>query len=806
MFSFRKFRRRRRLAKKGLEARRKRRNAATASTAVPRTPASKVLVPALIAAIVWFVASATVIYRRGYTSYQYVVGQIADRNIYSEIDFQYEDMGETRRLREQAARRVPPVYRIDRYVGDNVLKELAALKTRAELAHSDNAAAEKPDEPPVRESRLERLLTALPEADVAALEYLATAKDRWKYLRRLIADGLARGVAGEQDVISDFGGTAVNGRICLIDHEGRKSEVVVVKLATPTTLARSVARDLGHQFPENAKALIHALEAVLPTLILPNLTYDAKATEAARDEARKKVAPVRRVVRAETLLLRRGARVTEEDLTRLAEHQKALRARLGLAEAPRNMVVFAILCMMLVLGAGYALKVIRPEAVRRHSSLCILATGVVLQVVAARVTADVYYHYWSLSVDLFPILPLSLGAMLISPLDGVRVALVAGAFTSTIAGIQNDRSFEVLLIGVFSSLAAAVSIRRARRRNHIFRTGLAVSATVFAVYTLFAIHNRLPLPQFPRILGLSLINGVIMATVVYTVLPFFEHVFGRTTDMTLIELSDLNHPLLKKLQMEAPGTYHHSLMVATLAEQAAEAIGANALLARVCAYFHDIGKLAHPEYFAENLAGENPHQELQPRMSGRVILNHVKEGMELAQKYRLQRVIREAIAQHHGTSLVYYFFRRALDQAGTNSRKESVDETDYRYPGPRPMRKEIALISIADPCEAAARTLEKPTPQKISQMVDEIVDRRVKDGQLALADLTFRELTLAKEQIAKTLVTMLHSRVPYPTEEGGANDRQPDQSSAKGAAPGPARPGASAAGTPAGNGTPSTRT
>jgi len=783
MFGFRKFRQRRRLAKKGLEARRKRRVTGTASGASLRPPTSKILVPILIGVIVWFVAAASVVYRRGYASYQYVVGQLADRNIYSEIDFQYEAPAETRRLREQASRGVPPVYRIDRYVVDNVLKELGALKAWAEAKHPGEETNQSTDSP-APDTPLGRLLASLPSTDSAAVEYLATASDRWKYLRRLIADGLARGVAGEQDVTSDFGGTAVNGKICLTDHEGRKSEVEAILLATPTKLARSIARELSRQFPENAKALTHALEAVLPTLIMPNLIYDGNATQTARDEAQARVAPVRRVVRSETLLLRRGARVTEEDLTRLAEHQKALRARRGSAEAPRNMTVFALLCMMLVLASAYALKVIRPDAAGHHSSLCILATGVVLQVAAARVTADIYYHYWSSSVDLFPILPLSLGAMLVSPLDGVRAALVVGAFTSTVAGIQNDRSFEVLLIGAFSSLAAAISIRRARRRNHIFRTGLAVSATVFVVYALFAIHNRLPLNQFPRILGLSLVNGVVIATVVYTVLPFFEHIFGRTTDMTLIELSDLNHPLLKQLQMEAPGTYHHSLMVATLAEQAAEAIGANALLARVCAYFHDIGKLAHPEYFAENLAGENPHEELQPRMSGRVILNHVKEGMDLAHRHRLQRVIREGISQHHGTSLVYYFYRRALDQAGANSKKETIDEGDYRYPGPVPMRKEIALLSIADPCEAAARTLEKPTPQKIAQMVDEIVGRRVKDGQLAFADLTFRELTLAKEQIAKTLVTMLHSRVPYPDEES-AHDRQSDKQNPKSPNPGP---------------------
>jgi putative nucleotidyltransferase with HDIG domain len=254
--------------------------------------------------------------------------------------------------------------------------------------------------------------------------------------------------------------------------------------------------------------------------------------------------------------------------------------------------------------------------------------------------------------------------------------------------------------------------------------------------------------------------------VISMLLPIFEYAFGLTTTISLLELSDLDHPLLKRLQVEAPGTYYHSLVVATLAERAAAAIGADTLLARVCAYFHDIGKLAHPEYFTENNQGHNPHESLEPRMSSLIILNHVKEGLDLAIACKLKRPLREAISQHHGTSLVYYFYHRAKTrvelESGPGTKK--IGEYDYRYPGPRPRRKEIALIGIADACEAAVRALEKPTHRKIHALVDEIIVNRIKDHQFDEANLTFAELAKARDALVMTLGMMYHERVRYPKE------------------------------------------
>jgi putative nucleotidyltransferase with HDIG domain len=253
--------------------------------------------------------------------------------------------------------------------------------------------------------------------------------------------------------------------------------------------------------------------------------------------------------------------------------------------------------------------------------------------------------------------------------------------------------------------------------------------------------------------------------------------FQITTDISWLEASDLNHPLLRRMTIEAPGTYHHSLVVANLAEAAAEGIGANATLCRVCAYFHDIGKLVKPEYFTENMNFErNPHDDLAPTMSALIILAHVKEGVDLALKHKLNKQIVDIIQEHHGTSFVYYFYQRAIQQqedarAGgkiMNIREEDIPEVreeSFRYSGPKPQTKESAIVSLADMVESASRSLEKPTPQKIEQLVEELIEERIADRQLDDCDLTLGELKIIAERFRFTLMTMLHSRIAYPKQE-----------------------------------------
>jgi len=274
--------------------------------------------------------------------------------------------------------------------------------------------------------------------------------------------------------------------------------------------------------------------------------------------------------------------------------------------------------------------------------------------------------------------------------------------------------------------------------------------------------------------ALAIGNGIVTATIAGGALPMLENLFGITTDISWLEASDLNHPLLRRMTIEAPGTYHHSLVVANLAEAAAEAIGGNATLCRVCAYFHDVGKLVKPEYFTENMSFErNPHDDLAPTMSALIIIAHVKEGVDLALKHHLNQRIIDIIQEHHGTSLVRYFYQRALQQhedarAGGKIMKlreddiPEVKEESFRYSGPKPQTKESAIVSLADTVESASRSLEKPTPQKIETLVNELIDERISDRQLDDCDLTLGELKVIADRFRFTLLSMLHSRIAYP--------------------------------------------
>ena len=387
---------------------------------------------------------------------------------------------------------------------------------------------------------------------------------------------------------------------------------------------------------------------------------------------------------------------------------------------------------------------------------------------------------WKLAV------PYAFAPLVLSVLLGRNHGLYAGVSVSLWSSVLFGKIDAPLLVtSLISGFTAVYLTLQVRRRSKLIRAGLGVGLAIWLLSLTFGLIG--PISLFPPmandwgVIGLqsalAVGNGIVTATVVGGVLPILEHLFQITTDISWLEASDLNHPLLRRMTIEAPGTYHHSLVVANLAEAAAEAIGANATLCRVCSYFHDVGKLVKPEYFTENMNFErNPHDDLAPTMSALIIIAHVKEGVDLALKHKLNQRIIDIIQEHHGTSLVYYFYQRALQQqedarAGgkiTNIREEDipeVSEESFRYSGPKPQTKESAIVSLADMVESASRSLEKPTPQKIEQLVNELIEERIADRQLDECDLTLGDLTIIADRFRFTLMTMLHSRIAYPRQE-----------------------------------------
>jgi putative nucleotidyltransferase with HDIG domain len=268
----------------------------------------------------------------------------------------------------------------------------------------------------------------------------------------------------------------------------------------------------------------------------------------------------------------------------------------------------------------------------------------------------------------------------------------------------------------------------------------------------------------------GLLSALFATAVAFGLLPLVEQVFRLTSDITLLELSDLNRPLLRRMQLEAPGTYHHSMVVGSLAEAAAETIGANSLLSRVQAYYHDIGKLAKPEYYAENepASSRSRHEKLTPSMSALVVKSHISEGLDLAQKQRLPRAVRSAIPEHHGTMVMAFFFHKALE-TDAGSRRE-----DYSYPGPKPRSKETAILMLADGVEGASRALAEPTPSRIRGLVQRIIEERVRDGQLDECNLTIAELARIRESFIPVLTAIFHVRAPYPSAPKRETKRELD--------------------------------
>lgn len=367
------------------------------------------------------------------------------------------------------------------------------------------------------------------------------------------------------------------------------------------------------------------------------------------------------------------------------------------------------------------------------------------------------------------LLPFTLAPLLMSILISPPAAMVVGFWVSFAATVLADYRISVFVTGLIVTAIVVRFSRAVRTRSTLFRIGLWAGLAGAACAFGFA---AIGMPGYEFVFQqclASLAGGVLSALIAMLLLPLLEIIFGISTDISLLELSDLEHPLLKRLAIEAPGTYHHSLMVANLTQAAVAAIGGNALRAGICAYFHDIGKLVKPSFFSENIQyGQNPHDDLSPSMSTLVIISHVKEGVNLALRHKLPQAVVEAIQQHHGSGLVFYFYHKAnvqRDEAPPDAAAAGVKEENFRYPGPKPQSREIAVLSLADAIEAASRSLEKISPGNIEDLVHDVIDSKLQDGQLDVCDLTMAEINTIRRVLIFTLSNMLHGRVAYPSDE-----------------------------------------
>lgn len=364
-------------------------------------------------------------------------------------------------------------------------------------------------------------------------------------------------------------------------------------------------------------------------------------------------------------------------------------------------------------------------------------------------------------------IPLEVGPMLICLLFDSHTAIIFSFIISMISGIWQGDAFYGFYVFT-GSIVAVFSVLRCKKRTDLIKGGMYISGVNIISAIVVSLHERYLTQHILQPIIFAATSGISVAAFVSIILPVLEYTFKVNTDITLLELLDLNQPLMKSLMINAPGTYHHSVIVGNLVETAAEDVGVNPLLARVTAYYHDIGKIKMADYFIENQSNAvNKHEKLTPHMSSLILISHVKEGLELADEYNLPEPVKDIITQHHGRSIMMFFYQKAKEE-----QSEPPKEEDYRYPGPRPQSKVAALVMIADSIEAASRVLKDPTPSRVVGLVDKIVNNILIDGQLSECDLTLRDINIIKERYSYILNGIFHKRIEYP----GFNFNKPQPS------------------------------
>jgi putative nucleotidyltransferase with HDIG domain len=500
---------------------------------------------------------------------------------------------------------------------------------------------------------------------------------------------------------------------------------------------------------------------LLATFFRPTIVPDRAATELRREEVRRSIPAAKYEVLAGEKIIGANEVVGREQNEKLRALHDAVDKYRGSQRGARRVIGSILFDFLLVALLGITLVIFRPVVYETFRWAIMVAIAAAFVVIGGAIVA--------LPQSVRPeLVPVALAAVLLSVLFDQRISLIATIVLATlVAGQSVFRGTNALFINLLGGAIAAVSVGEIRRRNQTYRWILTIGGAYVATALAIGLTLDLPWREIFVSAGFGVLNAVGCVLVAILLLPMAEAFTRIETDLTLLEWSDLNRPLMQRLSLEAPGTYAHTIAIANLADAACRAIGANALLARVGAYYHDIGKIARPQYFVENQPrGSNPHDVLRPGASAQIIRNHVREGLELAAEYKLPRALRAFITEHHGTGTISYFLDKAR-QGGEGAEGQSPNAAEYVYPGPLPQSAETAVVMLADGIEAAARVVHEPTPNKVREVVDHIVRQRMEQGQLADAPLTLRQIEIIKEEFTRVIVGMYHNRIDYPAATGG---------------------------------------
>ncbi len=714
------------------------------------------------------------------------VGQFAEHGIAARTNFQELDNEETDRKRGEAERTVPLVFQHDPQplssLADQLRADLGKLTAADSLDRLDESTriafglalwGDRNSSPALRDAQTYGLKT--PEE----------MEERFQTLRtELIATGMDSAQARIDDIVGDFAQfIAPLSRTGIVNPEEVRKEGVtsdrMVRIVSPTGGVPTVERlwpqvrlpeqlndagELGKSwlsFPSLRKSLQPSLCHWLIVKASPTLRFDQVATKEEQRLARESQEPVMIQYIAGDLIVRPGEAVSPEALRHLDVEYSAEEDTLDWTlRGTRLAVLFAMIVVLSILTGYYAVHN-EPRLVQNAGRLVVFLTAFVLTAGLARILS-----YDPLRAEIVPLL---VTTMILAIAYNQELALLTAFALSLLITLGTTAEFGHFVELVSTAAAAVIPLHRVRSRLTLIKVGLSAALVNFLVVCGVGVvqSQSVELLRETHLLTFALKSAAWSLAAGYFVagsLPVVEQVFGVVTEIKLLEMSDPSHPLLQELVRRAPGTYNHSIAVASMAEAAAESIGANGLLVRVGAYFHDIGKMLKPQYFIENVqsGAESKHKHLAPAMSTLIIIGHVKDGVDLARQHNLPRQLIEFIEQHHGTTLVEYFYHEATRQAELQLDPTETEESSFRYPGPKPQTREAGVLMIADAVESASRTLTDPTPKRLETLVHAITMKKLLDRQFDECSLRLSEIRSIEQSLVKSLIGVYHGRIRYP--------------------------------------------
>jgi putative nucleotidyltransferase with HDIG domain len=711
---------------------------------------------------------------RNYPTDISLVGTPAPENIKAPYDLDVVDEETTAKVRDEAVSQVRRVFDFDALLGDKASQRIGRaftwMRQQLDAANPEGRPARAREDEVVASGRteLERQLgVTLRNEELAALKAVRFGADAEVALKRLVLLGQSEPIVVNRatlDVERERGFTMQR-----VPSDGHPSRIItdtdsITDLETARArLAARAAHLLPEAFPEMSAGLRNQVTSIAVRLLEPNLSLNRAETELQRADARVAVKPVNIAIKKGEMIIRDGERLTRRHLMILeALRQNSHNSTMLLVGCGGTVLLLVLAVIAGRFASGYG----RHSFELKARDLLFLAVMFVLGLGTARIwlaVARVLHDSLPrlpLEAFLFS-LPAAAGAMVVRLVLRAEVALLFALTSSLMLGLLADGDRMLSIYALAGAVAGTTTIRTISARSDLLRAGAWVGVTQVGTaigIQLFAATDQISGYLWP--LPAAFASGIVAAVLALSLTPVIEWAFNYTTDLKLLELANLNHPALKELIVQAPGSYHHSIIVGALVEAAAESVGANPLLARVMAYYHDLGKGCNPGYFIENQrTGHNPHDKLKPSMSAMIIRRHVTDGIDLAKRHGLGEQILAGIAQHHGNTLIHFFYHKAKEQADDD---QIVNEADYRYPGQKPQTREAALVMLGDSIEAASRSLADPTSARLQGLVNRIISHKFTDGQLEECDLTLRDLHTIAKSFSRVLNSIYHHRLEYP--------------------------------------------